>query len=303
MSKFQKIKLPKINPSEVYRQIGDFIVGQVLSFEKTGCVIGLSGGVDSTLAAAIAKKRFDEHNLKREKKIKLELVGYMIPSDVNNSADLKDATLVAEKLGIRYEVCDIKGIVDAYRKTNSEAMENKFHKGNLTSEMRAVVLHGKAATEKKILIGTGNKDEDFGIGYYTLFGDGAVHISPNAGLSKRLVREMVSWLGFAEIANRIPSAGLELGQTDFGDLGYKYNMVELVTEALQQGFDLHSLANLPQINKTAKDQMFLYGEIFGFLKFDSPVKMINDILKRHEMAKKKAMLLNPAIANITLHYD
>jgi NAD+ synthase len=98
--------------------------------------------------------------------------------------------------------------VEGFRATNPEAFDSIFHKGNMIARVRANVLSTKAATEKKIVAGTGNKDEDFGIGYYTLFGDGAVHLSPIGGLSKRLVREMASFLGLGgHIVNRVPTAG------------------------------------------------------------------------------------------------
>ena len=116
---------------------------------------------------------------------------------------------VAKYLGIRYEIHAIENLLESYRLTNPEAFESNFHKGNMISRIRANVLSTKAATETKILAGTGNKDEDFGIGYYTLFGDGAVHISPIAGLPKRLVREMAAYLRLdKQIIQREPSAGL-----------------------------------------------------------------------------------------------
>ena len=80
------------------------------------------------------------------------------------------------------------------------------------NEIRAVVLHTKAATENKAVIGTGNKDEDYGVAYYTLFGDGAVHLSPIGNLPKRLVREMAAYLGFDDLSGRVSTAGLEPGQ-------------------------------------------------------------------------------------------
>src|SRR4030042_4379338 len=216
----RKIKLAKMNSEFVARDIGDFIIDEVLSCSYTGVVIGLSGGVDSSTAAALAKKAFDDYNKSHLEK-PLEIKAYMLPSGVNNPEDAADAIKVVQMLGITYEIIDIQPVTDSYKNTNPEAFKVGFHKGNLMSRIRANILSTKAATEKKLVIGTGNKDEDFGVGYYTLFGDGAVHLSPIGALSKRLVREMGKYLGLAEdIVNRVPTAGLEQGQTDFGDLGY-----------------------------------------------------------------------------------
>ena len=230
----KKIKLATMDCKQVCREIGDFVIDAVMETASSGCVIGLSGGVDSSTAAALIKTGFDRHNEKNNQK--LELVGYILPSRVNRSQDEADAETVARSLGIRYEIHSIENLVESFESTNPEAFENKFHKGNMISRIRANVLSTKAATENKILAGTGNRDEDFGIGYYTLFGDGAVHLSPIAGLPKRLVREMAAFLGLdKKIIHREPTAGLEPGQSDFKDLGYDYDVVEIVTEGLDQG--------------------------------------------------------------------
>jgi NAD+ synthase len=212
----RKIILPTMDAEKVAKEIGDFVIDIVKSHNKTGCVMGLSGGVDSTVVASLIKRAFDNTNY--------ELVGYVLPSSVNNPKDAEDGINVAEKLGLRYYVRPIEEIVKGYRFTNPNAFttdpKNKFHRGNMMSEIRAGVLHLEGALERKSVAGTGNKDEDFGIGYYTLFGDGAVHFSPIGGLSKRLVREMARYLGFNDLANREPDAGLEVGETDFKALGY-----------------------------------------------------------------------------------
>jgi NAD+ synthase len=297
-----KIRLATMNPEQVADEIGCFIVRTVLGFSKNGAVVGLSGGVDSTCTAALCKRAFDKHNAENGSQ-PLELVGYILPSKTNDPKDADDGLKVVKRLGIRHEVQSIEAIVDAFKSTNPEALGHKYHRGNLTSEIRAVVLHAKAATENKTVIGTGNKDEDFGVAYYTLFGDGAVHASPIGNLPKRLVRRMASWLGFEDLAGRVSTAGLEPGQTSFKDLGCDYEFAELVLNGLEQGLDAQALACHTQVVSYARQQMQKYVEWYGTPKFRSVPELVDDLVRRHQIALLKAEIVNPEIAPITLRYE
>ncbi|MFH0892410.1 MAG: NAD(+) synthase [Candidatus Falkowbacteria bacterium] len=296
MTNAKNIILPSVDPALVVREIGDFIVSRVRSQQATGAVVGLSGGVDSSLTAALAAKAFKGH-------ADLELIGYILPSKVNVPADIDDGREVAEKLGIRHEIHDLESAVEGFRSSNPEAFSSAYHKGNLISRVRANVLNTKAATEKKVLLGTGNKDEDYGIGYYTLFGDGAVHLSPIGSLSKRLVRELAAYLGFERIARRAPTAGLEPGQTDFKDLGYDYDVVELVIEGLDQGIAAADLSSHPQVAPLIEAGIERWRKEFGEPRLNSPAEVIGNIIERHQAALVKGRLVSPEIAKVTLEYS
>ena len=302
MTEYKRILLPRMNPEIVAREIGDFLIKEIVEEGKMGGVIGLSGGVDSTCAAALTKRAFDGYNTTGPK-LKLELVGYLLPSKLNLKADEDDGRKVAEKLEIRYKLINIQPLVEAKTFVQPDVMANQFHRGNQISELRAGVLHGEAGIENKIVIGTGNRDEDFGVGYYTLFGDGATRVSPLGKLPKRLVRDMARHLGFQDLADRVSSPGLEPGQTAFGDLGYRYeNIVELVSYGLDQGFSENDLLIHSQTIAEAEKNIKEYEKAFGFKKFNTPRELIRDILRRNKIAKSKARIVSPPMPEITLEF-
>lgn len=287
----KKIELMKIDYEKVADAIGEFIIKQITEINYTGGVMGISGGVDSTVVAALTKRAFDKYNSKHSKK--LELVGYLMPSKVNSPKDLEDGLKVTSRLGIRYEVVEVQSLVDAYSVVDPETVNNVYEKGNLMSEIRALILHRKSANEKKLVIGTGNHDEDFGVGYYTLFGDGAVHMSPISSLPKRIVRGMARYLGFSDLADRIPTAGLEPGQTDFGDLGYDYAFVELVSAGKSQGFSEDELGVHPQVKELFSKEKIKYEKMYGKAKFESLNEALDDLFFRNKIAMAKARIISP----------
>jgi NAD+ synthase len=294
----KRIQLPEMDCETVSREIGDFVIRQVALTRSTGCIVGLSGGVDSSTAAALIRRAFANHP-----DASYELVGYILPSNLNKVDDLRDAETVAAVLGIRCETHSIETAVEGFRSTNPEAFDDPYHRGNMISRVRANVLSTKAAVERKLLAGTGNKDEDFGIGYYTLFGDGAVHLSPIGGLSKRLVRVMAAYLGLPDaIVKRTPTAGLEPGQSDYGDLGYDYDVVELVSEGFNQGLTQSELGRHEQVTALVDPQLRRYEQVFGRPRFTNAAQVVADILRRHELARGKMTIVHPPSPEITLVY-
>lgn len=304
-----RILLPRVSSERAVREIGQAIVRKVLAMGKSGVVLGLSGGSDSTVVAGITKRAFDAYNRQNPDKPQLEVVGMILPSKTNTAQDTADGVLVAKTLGIRYEVASIEPLVRAFKKVNRAAMKNSFTKGNTMSELRAVVLHTKAASDtdaqgrNKFVIGTGNRDEDVETGFYTLFGDGAVHFSPIGNLSKRHVFQLARWFGFMDIARKEPWAGLEAGQTAFKALGYHYALAELVNRGVEQGFTAEVLARQPQVLRRAGKDLGDYQRLFGAPKYATVRELVDAIIWRKEhIAKPKGEIVRPEVAGVTLTY-
>jgi NH3-dependent NAD+ synthetase len=115
---------------------------------------------------------------------------------------------------------------------------------------------------------------------------------------------MAAYLGLdKQIIHREPTAGLEPGQSDFKDLGYDYDVVEIVAEGFNQGFSTEQLTKHPQILPLIEKQIKRYQKIYGNTKFTSAEGVVQDVLKRHAQAKRKLQILHPPAPIITLSYE
>jgi NAD+ synthase len=173
-------------------------------------LLGLSGGLDSTVAAYLAVKALGWENL----------LGVFMPHDVSHSASLRDAQEVASALNIRTRLVDITPMSDAFM----DAFENAtpVQLGNVMARCRMVVLYQISAEEKALVMGTSNKSEIL-LGYGTLHGDLACAFNPLGDLYKTQIRMLAAGLGVPPaILKKPPSADLWEGQSDEGELGLTY---------------------------------------------------------------------------------
>jgi NAD+ synthase len=195
-------------------------------FKKAGCkkaVFGLSGGIDSALAAYVLEKALGPENV----------FALFLPYDVNDSRqDLRDALKVAAQAQIGFCVFPIKKICDDFNET--AWMPSKLAKANLRARARMAVLYSFANSQNALVVGTSNRTELL-LGYSTKYGDSACDIMPLASLYKGEIRELAKWLGVPEeIIRKKPTAGLWRGQTDEGEIGVKYEVIDCI---LQGYFD------------------------------------------------------------------
>lgn len=194
-----------------------FVREELVKAGFSRAIIGLSGGIDSALSAAITVKAIGAENLK----------GVMLPYKSSNPQSLKDAEAVAAHLGIKTSVIDITPMVDAYFDTY-EKNASGLRRGNVMARNRMIVLYDHSSRDKALVMGTGNKTEIL-LGYSTMFGDSAYAINPIADLFKSQVWDLSEYYGIPEsVIKKAPSADLWEGQTDEDELGFSYETADQV---------------------------------------------------------------------------
>ncbi len=187
-----------------------FIRDAVGEAQAAGVVVGLSGGVDSSLAAALAARA-----LGRER-----VHGLILPYRTSAAESAGDARLVAEALGVPHRTFDVSPMVDAYFAQAGEA--DRVRLGNKMARERMSILFDQAKALGCLVLGTSNKTEIL-LGYTTVFGDNASSLNPLGDLYKQQVWQLARHLELPErVVGKAPSADLWPGQTDEGDLGCDY---------------------------------------------------------------------------------
>ncbi len=226
----------KINASFVETILTGFIRTELAKFGFSNGILGLSGGIDSTVSAYLSVRALGPAHV----------IGLLMPYGKFLKKDLEDAQNVAHILGIRTEIIDISPSVDTYYKRYPT--ENRVQKGNKMARERMSILYDFSEREKALIIGTSNKTELL-LGYGTLHGDMACAINPVGDLYKTQLRDLAKHLGVPDqILHKAPTAGLWDGQTDEQELGISYAEIDTILfhmidkrmprkELLSQGFD------------------------------------------------------------------
>ncbi|MDA9233615.1 NAD(+) synthase [Candidatus Pelagibacter sp.] len=207
--------------SEKVKYISNWIKNYVerMPSKAESLIIGISGGIDSSVSSTLSamtglktivlsmpiKQKLTQHDLS------LKHQNWLI----KNFKNVEAHTLNLDKLFDSFENSLLK-------------FDNNHGKANSRARLRMTTLYQVAAANKGIVVGTGNKVEDFGVGFYTKYGDGGVDISPLADCNKTDVWEMGRELNILkEIIEAEPTDGLwDDGRTDEGQLGLKYSELE-----------------------------------------------------------------------------
>lgn len=204
----------KINPELVTKVLTRFISEETrkAGFEKA--ILGLSGGLDSSVCACLAVKALGAENV----------LALIMPYKNLDREGQEHARQMAELLRIRWWKIDISPQIDIY--FSNFPTENQVLRGNKMARERMSILYDFSAREKALILGTSNKTELL-IGYGTIHGDMACGINPMGDLYKTQVRELARYLEIPEeIINKKPTAGLWPGQTDEEEIGLSYEELD-----------------------------------------------------------------------------
>ena len=204
----------------------DWIAAAVAEAGGAGVVYGLSGGIDSAVVAALAKRAFPHHTL-----------GVIMPCH-SDPADAEDAHVVAHHFDVPATTVDLAPVYDLLLETlsasSSDLPESRLATANLKPRLRMTTLYAFANQLDYRVLGTGNRAE-IAVGYFTKYGDGGADFLPLGSLVKSEVRDLARYLGVPErVVSKPPSAGLWADQTDEAEMGLTYEELDaylLTTEA------------------------------------------------------------------------
>ena len=216
--------LPAIDPALAVEIIVGFIRNQMEQTGFTRLVIGLSGGVDSATVAFLASRAVGPDNL----------LAVRMPYVTSSEASETDAMRVVTALGCRTERVEITPMVEPMLTLiqDPDPAALNVRRGNVMARQRMIVLYDRSAAESALVIGTSNKTEAL-LGYGTLHGDMAAALAPIGDLYKTQLRSVARELGVPEeVVRKPPSADLWPGQTDEGELGRSYDMLDRALYAL-----------------------------------------------------------------------
>ena len=202
------------SPARLAAHLTGWLRREVEAGRGAGAVLGLSGGIDSAVVGALAKRAFSHHSL-----------GVLMPCH-SDPADAGDALLCARQSDLATATVDLSraydALVEELGRASPDLLEDRLATANLKPRLRMTTLYAFANLLDYRVLGTGNLDE-LTIGYFTKYGDGAADLLPLGNLTKGEVRDLARELGVPQrIVDRPPSAGLWAGQTDEGEMGLTY---------------------------------------------------------------------------------
>ncbi|MBE0523308.1 MAG: NAD+ synthase [Methanosarcinales archaeon] len=249
------------DPEKTCKKITHFIRSYSKQSGTKGAVIGMSGGIDSTLTTYLTVKALGRENV----------LGVIMPEKSSTTAhDILDATEVGDILRIEYSVVEIANILDSFLYSIPEVLDSEIvATGNLKARIRMCILYYYANIMKCMVVGTSNRTELL-LGYFTKFGDGGVDIEPMGNLYKTQVRKMADYLKVPKhIIDKPPSAGLWAGQTDENELGLSYEQIDNVFSEL--------------LDKNASKEYVIN-------RYGIEVEVINSLIKRIENNRHKSKM-------------
>ena len=229
------------NVEGVYKQIIKEIREYFQKNNVKKAVIGLSGGIDSSLSAKLVADAIGKENVH----------GILMPvKGLSSDENIRDAVDLCRLIGMSHSVIYINEFTKNF---DNLEWQSKIAKMNTSSRIRAVILYHYANTHNAMVVGTSNKTEIM-LGYFTKYGDGAVDIEVIGSLFKTDELDLARFLKIPEkIISKIPTAELYRGQTDEEDLGASYAEIDGILGKIEKKQKLPESKLAKKIMKRMKD--------------------------------------------------
>jgi len=207
-----------MDPAQLAERLVSWLREKVVAAGCKGVVVGMSGGLDSSVLAVLCQRAFPRST-----------VAVLMPC-YSNPEDEEHARAVASQFSITTKAVALDAVFDALLQALpadvAQPETNQLAQANLKARLRMLTLYYFANQLKYMVAGSGNKSE-LAVGYFTKYGDSGVDMLPLGNLVKQEVREMARFLGIPQqIINKAPSAGLWPEQTDEGELGLTYEELD-----------------------------------------------------------------------------
>jgi NAD+ synthase len=200
--------------------VRSFLADYLADSGADGYVVGVSGGLDSALAAHLLVDAVGPDRV----------TGRILPADPSNSENIADARELCEGLGVEYRVTDIQPLVDDVTAASHGDLPKTAY-GNAQARIRMTLLYQAANAEDLLVVGPNNRSELL-LGYFTKYGDGAADVAPLADLYKTEVVDLARLVGVPDhIVEKTPTAELWEDQTDPGELGAPYETIDPILRA------------------------------------------------------------------------
>lgn len=225
-------------PEKVVNHIVKWLKDYLKNSKMNGFVVGVSGGIDSALTSTLC-------SLTNAPVLCLEMEIHQDPSQVSRAQKQID-WLEGKFENVAHHNIPLNGVFDGFvsRLPKTDMKEEQLLSlANTKARLRMTTLYYFAALHRYLVTGTGNKVEDFGVGFYTKYGDGGVDLSPIAGLLKSQVYEIAQFLGvIEEIQKAAPTDGLwSDNRTDEDQMGANYNDLEWAMGEIERNPSLKGL--------------------------------------------------------------
>ncbi|WP_322900395.1 NAD(+) synthase [Mycoplasmopsis felis] len=228
-----KVDFDKEKALNYIEVILNFLQKYLKKAKANGFVIGISGGIDSALTYALAKKLCPKNTY-----------GIVLPIKKMTTSDLEHINELEKRFNDSFQRIDLTKTFNEL--LNNLTLSNLLAIANIKPRLRMTTLYAIAQEKNSLVLGTDNADEVY-IGYFTKFGDGGADLLPISQLTKAEVKYLAKLVGIPDsIINKKPSAGLWEGQTDENELGFSYDDLD---------FYLNHLTNKNEINKKLKPEV------------------------------------------------